>query len=108
MSEVNCYGEKKTVVESAGSRLTELSRKEDCDVVHNLIMTVHDRYRKLHQRATERGRTLEDVKKNAKQVEIQNHQIFSEVSFFLLSLLTILYFPPNIVIFFQHPLSSNS
>ncbi|XP_055759152.1 microtubule-actin cross-linking factor 1, isoforms 6/7 [Salvelinus fontinalis] len=67
VSEVNCYGEKKTVVESAGSRLAELSRKEDCDVVHNLIMTVHDRYRKLHQRATERGRTLEDVKKNAKQ-----------------------------------------
>uniref|UniRef100_A0A8C8CE10 EF-hand domain-containing protein n=1 Tax=Oncorhynchus tshawytscha TaxID=74940 RepID=A0A8C8CE10_ONCTS len=66
-NEVNCYGEKKTVVETAGSRLTELSRKEDCDVVHNLIMTVHDRYRKLHQRATERGRTLEDVKKNAKQ-----------------------------------------
>ena len=68
MSEVNCYGEKKTVVETAGSRLTELSRKEDCDVVHNLIMTIQDRYRKLHQCTTERGRTLEDVKKNAKQV----------------------------------------
>uniref|UniRef100_A0A8C7T9H8 EF-hand domain-containing protein n=1 Tax=Oncorhynchus mykiss TaxID=8022 RepID=A0A8C7T9H8_ONCMY len=66
-NEVNCYGEKKTVVETAGSRLTELSRKEDCDVVHNLIMTIQDRYRKLHQCTTERGRTLEDVKKNAKQ-----------------------------------------
>ncbi|XP_047454040.1 microtubule-actin cross-linking factor 1 isoform X2 [Mugil cephalus] len=67
VNEVNSYGEKKHTVESAGCRLTELSRKEDCDVVHNLIMTVQDRYKKLQQRASERGRTLEEVKKNAKQ-----------------------------------------
>ncbi|KAM9724302.1 microtubule-actin cross-linking factor 1, isoforms 6/7 isoform 2-T2 [Menidia menidia] len=67
LSEVNGYNEKKTLVENTGHRLTELSRKEDCDVIHNLIMTVHDRWKKLQQRATERGRTLEDVKKNAKQ-----------------------------------------
>jgi len=68
MNEVNCYNEKKMSVESTGRRLTELSRKEDCDVIHNLIMTVQDRYKKLQQRASERGRMLEDVKKNAKQV----------------------------------------
>ncbi|XP_067093521.1 microtubule-actin cross-linking factor 1, isoforms 6/7 [Osmerus mordax] len=67
VSEVNAYGEKKAAVENAGSRLAALSRREDCDVVHNLIMTVQDRYRKLHQRATERGRVLEEVRKNAKQ-----------------------------------------
>uniref|UniRef100_A0AAQ5YIY1 Microtubule actin crosslinking factor 1b n=1 Tax=Amphiprion ocellaris TaxID=80972 RepID=A0AAQ5YIY1_AMPOC len=67
VNEVNTYGEKKATVENAGCRLTELSRKEDCDVIHNLIMTVQDRYKKLQQRTAERGRMLEDVKKNAKQ-----------------------------------------
>lgn len=68
MNEVNSYGEKKNTLVNAGSRLTELSRKEDCDVIHNLIMTVQDRYKKLQQRTAERGRILEEVKKNAKQV----------------------------------------
>ena len=58
-------------MENAASKLTELSRKEDCDVVQNLIMTVQDRYRKLHQRTTERAKTLEEVKKRAKQVRLQ-------------------------------------
>lgn len=68
VNEVNGYSEKKTTVENTGRRLTELSRKEDCDVIHNLIMTVQDRYKKLQQRAADRGRTLEEVKKNVKQV----------------------------------------
>ncbi|XP_059195507.1 microtubule-actin cross-linking factor 1, isoforms 6/7 isoform X2 [Centropristis striata] len=67
VNEVNIYGEKKNTVENMAHRLIELSRKEDCDVIHNLIMTVQDRHKKLQQRASERGRTLEEVKKNAKQ-----------------------------------------
>ncbi|XP_043974154.1 microtubule-actin cross-linking factor 1 isoform X1 [Gambusia affinis] len=67
LSEVNGYGEKKTSVENTGCRLTELSRKEDCDVIHNLILTVQDRHKKLLQRTSERGRMLEDVKKHIKQ-----------------------------------------
>lgn len=68
VTEVNDYSEKKTTVENTGRRLTELSRKEDCDVIHNLIMTVQDRYKKLQQRVSERGQLLEEVKKNVKQV----------------------------------------
>lgn len=68
VSEVQSYGEKKTCVENAASQLLELSRKEDCDVVQNLLITVQDRYRKLQQHTTERGKTLEDVKKQVKQV----------------------------------------
>ncbi|XP_019946821.2 microtubule-actin cross-linking factor 1, isoforms 6/7 [Paralichthys olivaceus] len=67
MNEVSGYGEKKATVENTGCRLNELSRKEDCDVIHNLIMTVRDRYKKLQQRTADRGRMLEEVKKNAKQ-----------------------------------------
>ncbi|KAF7666344.1 hypothetical protein LDENG_00111010 [Lucifuga dentata] len=67
VNEVKGYGEKKNTLENARSRLTELSRKEDCDVIHNLVMTVQDRYKKLQQRTAERGRILEEVKKNAKQ-----------------------------------------
>uniref|UniRef100_A0A672ZX60 EF-hand domain-containing protein n=1 Tax=Sphaeramia orbicularis TaxID=375764 RepID=A0A672ZX60_9TELE len=67
VNEVNSYCEKKTTVENTGCRLTELSRKEDCDVIHNLVMTVQDRYKKLQQRTSERGRMLEEVKKNARQ-----------------------------------------
>lgn len=68
LSEVNDYGEVKSAVENTAHRLTEMSRKDDCDVVHNLIMTVQDRYKKLQHRAAERGRMLEEVKKSAKQV----------------------------------------
>ncbi|XP_076827738.1 microtubule-actin cross-linking factor 1, isoforms 6/7 [Brachyhypopomus gauderio] len=67
VTEVQSYGEKKAFVENAASQLSELSRKEDCDMVQNLVITVQDRYRKLFQRATERGKTLEDVKKQVKQ-----------------------------------------
>ncbi|KAL0173276.1 hypothetical protein M9458_033587, partial [Cirrhinus mrigala] len=67
VGEVQSYGERKTSVETAATRLSELSRKDDCDVVQNLIMTVQDRYKKLHQHTTERGKTLEDVKRHAKQ-----------------------------------------
>lgn len=68
VGEVQSYGESKTNVEIAATRLSELSRKEDCDVVQNLIMTVQDRFKKLFQHTTERGKLLEDVKRHAKQV----------------------------------------
>lgn len=68
VNEVQSYGEKKTCVENSASQLLELSRKEDCDVVQNLLITVQDRYRKLNQHTADRGKTLEDVKKQAKQV----------------------------------------
>lgn len=77
VNEVNGLCEKKSTVENTAHRLTELSRKEDCDVIHNLIMTIQDRYKKLQQRAAERGRTLEEVKKNAKQVY---HYIISSIN----------------------------
>ncbi|XP_028835491.1 microtubule-actin cross-linking factor 1, isoforms 1/2/3/5 isoform X2 [Denticeps clupeoides] len=67
VSEVRSYGEKKSTLENAAAQITELSRKEDSDVVQNLVMTVQDRYRKLYQCITERGKTLEDVRKQAKQ-----------------------------------------
>lgn len=68
LSEVNDYGEAKNSLKNTAHRLTEMSRKEDCDVIHNLIMAVQDRYKKLQQRVAERGRMLEDVKKNSRQV----------------------------------------
>uniref|UniRef100_A0A671R6Q8 EF-hand domain-containing protein n=1 Tax=Sinocyclocheilus anshuiensis TaxID=1608454 RepID=A0A671R6Q8_9TELE len=58
---------RKMSVETAATRLSELSRKEDCDVVQNLIMTVQDRFKKLLQHTTDRGKTLEDAKRHAKQ-----------------------------------------
>ncbi|XP_016342373.1 microtubule-actin cross-linking factor 1, isoforms 1/2/3/5 [Sinocyclocheilus anshuiensis] len=67
VGEVQSYGERKTSVETAATRLSELSRKEDCDVVQNLIMTVQDRFKKLLQHTTDRGKTLEDAKRHAKQ-----------------------------------------
>ncbi|KAJ8290937.1 hypothetical protein GJAV_G00019410 [Gymnothorax javanicus] len=75
MSEVHSYSEKKTTVESAASRLKAFSRREDCDVVQNLAVTVQDRYDKLHQRATERGKALENVKKQAKQFSESWHML---------------------------------
>lgn len=72
MSEVSDYGEVRGAVEDRACRLSELSRKEDCDVIHNLMMIVQDRHKKLQLRVAERGRILEEVKKNAKQVHVQS------------------------------------
>lgn len=72
-SEVSDYGEVRSTVEDTARRLSELSRKEDCDVIHNLMMIVQDRHKKLQLRAAERGRILEEVKKNAKQVHQGQH-----------------------------------
>lgn len=69
-SEVSDYGEARGAVEDRARRLSELSRKEDCDVIHNLMMIVQDRHKKLQLRVAERGRILEEVKKNAKQVHV--------------------------------------
>lgn len=69
VSEVQSYGERKTSVENTSTRLSEhVFKKEDCEVVQNLTMTICDRYKKLLQHTTERGKTLEDVKRHAKQV----------------------------------------
>lgn len=65
---MNGHSEKRSTVENTARRLTEMTRKEDCDVIHNLIMTVQDRFKKLQQRVSERGRKLEEAKKSAKQV----------------------------------------
>lgn len=70
VSEVNSYGELRSTVEDKARRLTELSRKEDCDVIHNLMMIVLEHHKKLQLRAGERGKILEEVKKNAKQVHL--------------------------------------
>nr|XP_015213100.1 PREDICTED: plectin [Lepisosteus oculatus] len=67
VTEVNSYSDKMTAVESVAVRLKELSRKEDCNVIQNLTVTVKDRYGKLYQRTAERGKALDDVKKQAKQ-----------------------------------------
>ncbi|XP_023671105.2 microtubule-actin cross-linking factor 1, isoforms 6/7 isoform X1 [Paramormyrops kingsleyae] len=67
VSEVQAYSEKKATVESAALRLKELSRKEEGNVVQNLVMTVQTRYEKLQQRVGERAASLEEVKKQAKQ-----------------------------------------
>ncbi|CAG12833.1 unnamed protein product, partial [Tetraodon nigroviridis] len=67
VSEVNNYSEMRNTMEDTARRLTELSRKEDCDVIHNLMMIVLDRHKKLQLRVAERGKILEEVKKNAKQ-----------------------------------------
>ncbi|XP_039593504.1 microtubule-actin cross-linking factor 1 [Polypterus senegalus] len=67
VTEVNAYSEKISAMEALASRLKEYSKKQDCTVVQNLMVTVQDRWRKLNQRLNERGKSLEDAKKQAKQ-----------------------------------------
>ncbi|XP_026140571.1 microtubule-actin cross-linking factor 1, isoforms 1/2/3/5-like isoform X2 [Carassius auratus] len=80
VGEVQSYGERKTSVETAATRLSELSRKEDYDVVQNLIMTVQDRYKKLLQHTADRGKTLEDVRRHAKQFSESWHLLVDWVT----------------------------
>lgn len=63
-------------MENTAHRLAEMSRKEDCDVIHNLIMAVQERYKKLQQRVAERGRMLEEVKKNSRRVSGHFSSVF--------------------------------
>ncbi|XP_041098612.1 microtubule-actin cross-linking factor 1, isoforms 1/2/3/5 [Polyodon spathula] len=67
VTEVNLYSEKMSAVEAVASRLKEFSRKQDCNVVQNLIVAVQDRWGKVLQRTAERGKSLEEAKKQAKQ-----------------------------------------
>ncbi|XP_062848378.1 microtubule-actin cross-linking factor 1, isoforms 6/7, partial [Trichomycterus rosablanca] len=80
VSEVHSYREKKTCVENAASQLMELSKKEDCDVVQNLVITVQDRYSKLQQHTTERGKTLEDVRKQVKKFSESWHLLMDWIT----------------------------
>ncbi|KAG9276320.1 microtubule-actin cross-linking factor 1-like isoform X1 [Astyanax mexicanus] len=80
VSEVHNYGEKKMCVENAASQLSELSRKEDCDVVQNLVITVKDRYRKLQQHTTERGKALDNVKRQVKMFSESWHLLIDWMS----------------------------
>ncbi|TRY53787.1 hypothetical protein DNTS_002699 [Danionella cerebrum] len=67
MAELECFGERKTCVESLASRLSERCRKQDGDIIQSLIAAVQDRFRKLQLMMSERGKALEENKRLAKQ-----------------------------------------
>nr|XP_014346976.1 PREDICTED: microtubule-actin cross-linking factor 1, isoforms 1/2/3/5 [Latimeria chalumnae] len=67
LAEVNSYSEKLSAMEAMAIRLKDFSRKQDCTVIQNLLLTVRDRWATVSQHITERGRALEEAKKRAKQ-----------------------------------------
>uniref|UniRef100_H3A191 Microtubule actin crosslinking factor 1 n=1 Tax=Latimeria chalumnae TaxID=7897 RepID=H3A191_LATCH len=78
LAEVNSYSEKLSAMEAMAIRLKDFSRKQDCTVIQNLLLTVRDRWATVSQHITERGRALEEAKKRAKQTNSKNEAKMKE------------------------------
>lgn len=67
VKEVAVYSEKLSGLETVACRLKDFSRKQDCAVIQNLVLTAQERLVKVQHRTRDRTRALEDSRKRAKQ-----------------------------------------
>ncbi|XP_067834415.1 microtubule-actin cross-linking factor 1, isoforms 6/7, partial [Heptranchias perlo] len=66
-SDVTSHGAQISELEHSSETLKYYSRKQDSALIHNLMVTVLERWGKLSCRTAERGRTLEEARKQARQ-----------------------------------------
>lgn len=55
-------------MDKIGNQLKFLSQKQDVVLIKNLLLSVQSRWEKVVQRSVDRGRSLDDARKRAKQV----------------------------------------
>ncbi|XP_069477977.1 microtubule-actin cross-linking factor 1, isoforms 6/7-like [Ambystoma mexicanum] len=67
VKEVATHGEKLVGLETVACRLKDFSRKQDCAVIQNLMLTAQERLGKVQHRIRDRTRALEESRKRAKQ-----------------------------------------
>ncbi|XP_073080554.1 dystonin-like isoform X1 [Manis javanica] len=66
-SEVNSHRGQIIELDRTGTHLKYFSQKQDVVLIKNLLISVQSRWEKMVQRLVERGRSLDDAKKRAKQ-----------------------------------------
>ena len=67
-NEVNAHRDQIIELDQTGNQLKFLSQKQDVVLIKNLLVSVQSRWEKVVQRSVERGRSLDDARKRAKQV----------------------------------------
>ncbi|XP_075460611.1 microtubule-actin cross-linking factor 1 isoform X5 [Ascaphus truei] len=67
VNEVNDHREQIIELDKTGNQLKFLSQKQDVVLIKNLLLSVQSRWEKVVQRSVERGRSLDDARKRAKQ-----------------------------------------
>ncbi|MEE6522967.1 hypothetical protein FKM82_021652, partial [Ascaphus truei] len=67
MQEIQLHGEKLSSLELVCARLKDVSRKQEGDMTQSLVRSARERLGKVQERAGERGRSLEEARKQAKQ-----------------------------------------
>lgn len=69
-NEVNSHREQIIELDKTGTHLKYFSQKQDVVLIKNLLISVQSRWEKVVQRLVERGRSLDDARKRAKQVSL--------------------------------------
>lgn len=69
-NEVNSHREQIIELDKTGTHLKYFSQKQDVVLIKNLLISVQSRWEKVVQRLVERGRSLDDARKRAKQVNL--------------------------------------
>ncbi|XP_077338186.1 microtubule-actin cross-linking factor 1 isoform X18 [Lithobates pipiens] len=67
VNEVNVHREQIIELDKTGNQLKFLSQKQDVVLIKNLLLSVQSRWEKVVQRSVDRGRSLDDARKRAKQ-----------------------------------------
>ncbi|XP_037699164.1 dystonin isoform X14 [Choloepus didactylus] len=66
-NEVNSHREQIIELDKTGTHLKYFSQKQDVVLIKNLLISIQSRWEKVVQRLVERGRSLDDARKRAKQ-----------------------------------------
>ncbi|XP_034980366.2 microtubule-actin cross-linking factor 1, isoforms 6/7 [Zootoca vivipara] len=65
--ETQAQSEKLAGLEAVAMRMKGFSRKQDCSLIHSLVLTAKERLAKVAQHVAERGGQLEEARKRTKQ-----------------------------------------
>lgn len=68
---MNSHRDQIVELDKTGTHLKYFSQKQDVVLIKNLLISVQSRWEKVVQRLVERGRALDDARKRAKQVIVQ-------------------------------------
>lgn len=74
-NEVNAHRDQIIELDQTGNQLKFLSQKQDVVLIKNLLVSVQSRWEKVVQRSIERGRSLDDARKRAKQVSYERKML---------------------------------
>ncbi|XP_073482804.1 dystonin isoform X13 [Aquarana catesbeiana] len=69
VTEVNSHRDQIMELDKTGTHLKYFSRKEDVVLIKNLLISVQSRWENVVQRSIERGRALDDARKQSKQFQ---------------------------------------